>query len=114
MILTLLHWRSFAAPQYARPRHRTLSCQAPPGNGSARLLAQQQQELPNQACQGPEEKVAGAEWRELALDPRQAKIHDKLVQGTKELPPLVIGDHIMIQNQLGNKPKRWDMRGVVV
>ena len=55
-----------------------------------------------------------AEWRELALAPRQARIHDKLVQGTKELTPLVIGDHVMIQNQLGNKPKRWDKRGVVV
>ena len=55
-----------------------------------------------------------AEWRELALAPRQARIHDKLVQGTKELTPLVIGDHVMIQNQLGNKPRRWDKRGVVV
>ena len=55
-----------------------------------------------------------AEWRELALAPRQARIPDKLVQGTKELTPLVIGDHVMIQNQLGNKPKRWDKRGVVV
>ena len=55
-----------------------------------------------------------AEWRELALAPRGAKMHDKLEQGTKELPPLEIGDHVMIQNQLGNKPKRWDKRGVVV
>lgn len=57
---------------------------------------------------------AVAEWRELALAPRQAKIHDKLVQGTKELPPLMIGDPVMIQNQLGNKPKRGDKRDVVV
>ena len=55
-----------------------------------------------------------AEWRELALAPRGAKPHVKLMQGTKELPPLEIGDHVMLQNQLGNKPKSWDKRGVVV
>ena len=55
-----------------------------------------------------------ADWRELALAPRGAKLHDKLKQGTKELPPLEIGDHVMLQNKLGNKPKRWDKRGVVV
>ena len=39
-----------------------------------------------------------ADWRELALAPRGAKLHDnKLKQGTKELPPLEIGDHVMLQ-----------------
>ena len=38
----------------------------------------------------------------------------KLKQGTKKLPCLEIGDHMMLQNQLSNKPKRWDKRGVVV
>ena len=55
-----------------------------------------------------------ADWRELALAPRGIKLHDRLVQGTKELPPMVIGDHVMVQNQLGNRPNRWDRRGVVV
>ena len=55
-----------------------------------------------------------ADWRELALAPRGIKLHDKLMMGTKELPPLEIGDYVMVQNQLGNKPKRWDRRGVVV
>ena len=55
-----------------------------------------------------------ADWRELTLAPRSAKMHDRLKQWTKELPPLEIGDHIMVQNQLGDKPKRWDKRGVVV
>jgi hypothetical protein len=41
-------------------------------------------------------------------------MHAKLKQGTKELPPLEIGDHVILQNQLGNTPKRWDKRGVVV
>jgi hypothetical protein len=53
-----------------------------------------------------------ADW--LALAPRSAKMHDKLKQGTKELPPLEIGVYVMLQNRLGNKPKRWDRRGVVV
>ena len=55
-----------------------------------------------------------AEWRELALAPRGIKLHEKLKQGNKELPHLEIRDHVMLQNQLGNKPKRWDKRGVVV
>jgi hypothetical protein len=49
-----------------------------------------------------------ADWRELALTPRGAKLDNKLNQGTKELPPLEIDDHVMLQNQLGNKPKRWE------
>ena len=55
-----------------------------------------------------------AERRELALGPRYAKMHERLSQGTKELPPLKAGDHVMVQNQLGNKPKQWGKRGVVV
>ena len=55
-----------------------------------------------------------SEWRELALGPRQARMHERLKQGTKELPPLKAGDYVMIQNQLGNKPKQWGKRGVVV
>ena len=39
--------------------------------------------------------------------------HDRRKQGTNELLPREIGDHVMLQNQLGNKPKRWDKRGVV-
>ena len=38
----------------------------------------------------------------------------KLSEHTKELPDLSVGDHVMIQNQLGNNPKRWEKRGVVV
>jgi hypothetical protein len=54
-----------------------------------------------------------ADWRELALAQRLAKMHNKLKHGTKELPPLENGDHVMLQNQLGNKPKCWDKRGGV-
>ena len=39
-----------------------------------------------------------AEWREIVLAPRQERMHDRLSQGTKELPPLNTGDFVMIQN----------------
>ena len=55
-----------------------------------------------------------AEWRKLALAPRSVRIHEKLSICSKELPPLQIGDHVMNQNQLGNKPKQWDKRGVII
>ena len=53
-------------------------------------------------------------WRELALAPRSSKIHEQLDQHTKELQSLEVGDQVIVQNQLGNNPKRWDKRGVVV
>ena len=31
----------------------------------------------------------------------------------RELPSLTIGDDVQIQNQLGNRPKRWSSTGVV-
>ena len=55
-----------------------------------------------------------ANWREKALAPRSVKLHDRLSQKTKELPPLQEGDYVLLQNLLGNHPKRWDKRGVVV
>ena len=39
---------------------------------------------------------------------------ERLDQPKKELQPLEVGDQVLIQNQLGNNPKRWDKRGVVV
>ena len=33
---------------------------------------------------------------------------------THELPALVIGESLLIQNQTGNHPGRWDRTGVVV
>ena len=55
-----------------------------------------------------------AEWRELALARRGQKIHDRLSEHTRDLKPLVVGDNVMVQNLLGNNPKRWDKRGVVL
>ena len=55
-----------------------------------------------------------ADWRELALAQKSAKLHDRLSQQTKELPPLEVGDCVLIQNLLGNHPNRWDKRGVMI
>jgi len=55
-----------------------------------------------------------ADWRELALARRCKTLHDRLNEHTKDLPPLNLGDQVIIQNQLGNNPKRWDRRGVIV
>ena len=41
-----------------------------------------------------------ANWRELALAPRYAKIYERLDQCTKELQPLEVGEQVLIQNQL--------------
>lgn len=55
-----------------------------------------------------------AEWREKALAKRGTKIMDKLTEHTKELPELSVSDHVLIQNQLGNNPRRWEKRGIIV
>lgn len=39
---------------------------------------------------------------------------ERLSQHTLQLPPLVIGDHVRIQNQVGPFPNKWDKTGVVV
>lgn len=55
-----------------------------------------------------------ADWRELALAKSSSREQEKWSQGIKELPDLPIGTHVMVQNQLGNHPRRWDKRGVIV
>ena len=55
-----------------------------------------------------------AEYRELALAERASKEQERWSQKTKTLPELEIGDRVAVQNQVGNHPKRWDRRGVVV
>ena len=55
-----------------------------------------------------------AEWREKALAKRSSRDQERWSFGTKDLPPIPLGKHVLIQNQLGNQPKRWEKRGVVV
>lgn len=55
-----------------------------------------------------------AEWRELALAKRAARDKEKWTRGSRELPPLCMGQRVAVQNQSGNQPTRWDRRGIVV
>ena len=61
-----------------------------------------------------------ATWRdawkekEQALRTRYQGCQDRLSEHSKQLPPLVEGDKVMIQNQRGFKPNKWDRSGVVV
>ena len=52
--------------------------------------------------------------REEALSRRHVKCSEALSEHTLRLPPLKVGDSVIIQNQLGNHPRRWDKTGIVV
>ena len=55
-----------------------------------------------------------AEHREQALMKRSTKNQENLSTKVKEHSPLAVGEHVMIQNQVGNSPTRWNKQGVVV
>ena len=57
---------------------------------------------------------AVTEHREATLRHRHAKSLDTWSEHSRRLPPLRIGDHVLIQNQAGNYPNKWDKTGVVV
>ena len=40
--------------------------------------------------------------------------NERWTEHTRSLPPLSMGDHIRVQNQIGNHPTRWDKTGVVI
>lgn len=52
--------------------------------------------------------------REEALRNRHIKAAERWSKHTKQLPPLVVGDQVRIQNQIGNYPRRWDKTGQVI
>ena len=52
--------------------------------------------------------------REKALSLRHAREQEKWSAHTRPLPPLSAGDHVYLQNLVGNHPKRWERTGVVV
>ena len=52
--------------------------------------------------------------REKALRDRHLRIHERLTEHTRHLQPLVVGDHVRIQNQTGPFPNKWDKTGLVV
>ena len=52
--------------------------------------------------------------QEHALRHRLGKVVDKLEAKAHDLPALELSDHVRVQNQGGNSPRRWDRSGVVV
>ena len=52
--------------------------------------------------------------REKALAKRHSKEHEKWSEHTKILQPLQVGDHVYIQNLVGNHPRKWERTGVVI
>ena len=54
------------------------------------------------------------EQRELALAKRYARQEEVWSEHTKTLAELPVGAVVSVQNQAGNKPKRWDRTGTVV
>jgi hypothetical protein len=52
--------------------------------------------------------------REMALARRHSREHERWNEHTHRLPPLQVGDHVYIQNLVGNYPRRWERTGTVV
>ena len=55
-----------------------------------------------------------ADAREKALGQRSMMAEKQWSEHTRPLPTLRVGDSVMVQNQSGNHPLRWDRRGKVV
>ena len=45
---------------------------------------------------------------------RHLRAREALTEHTKLFPPLSLGSKVLIQNQTGNNPRRWDKTGVIV
>ena len=52
--------------------------------------------------------------RELALARRHSRDHERWNEHTHRLPPLQVGDHVYLQNLVGDHPRRWERTGTVV
>ena len=46
--------------------------------------------------------------REEALRNCHMRAAERWTQHTKQLPPLCVGDHLCVQNQIGPHPLKWD------
>ena len=59
-------------------------------------------------------------WRELmdhrekAMAKRHSLGHEQWSEHVRKLPDLKIGDHVYVQNQNGNNPRRWERTGLIV
>merc|ERR1711888_428119 len=54
------------------------------------------------------------EYREKAMAERHNAHHEAWSEHTKKLVPLEVGMKVFVQNQVGNKPRRWDKTGTIV
>ncbi len=52
--------------------------------------------------------------REKAMAIRHSREREKWSEHTRELKPLDIGNHVYVQNLVGNNPLRWERTGVVI
>ena len=52
--------------------------------------------------------------RENALRKRHFQCEERLSMHTRKLTPLIVGDHVRDQNQVGNQPRKWDRTGRVI
>ena len=52
--------------------------------------------------------------REEVLRNRHIKTAEHLSEHTRHLTPLVIRDHVRIQNQAGPQPTKWDKTGIAI
>lgn len=52
--------------------------------------------------------------REEALRNRHMRDAERLTLYTRRLLPLVVGDHVRIQNQVGPNPLKWDKTGTII
>ena len=54
------------------------------------------------------------EDRERAFAKKLYNDGTRLSIGTRKMPPLAIGDKVIVQNQTGRAPNKWDKSGVIV
>ncbi|KAK3769866.1 hypothetical protein RRG08_036914 [Elysia crispata] len=52
-------------------------------------------------------------FREQALARRHSREHEKWSDHTRMLPPLKVGDHVYVQNLVGDHSKNWERSGVI-
>lgn len=52
--------------------------------------------------------------REQGLRYRHMGMAERLLEHTRHLPPLKVGDHVRIQNQVGHYNRKWDKTRVIV
>ena len=45
---------------------------------------------------------------------RHSREREKWSEHTRELKPLDVGDHVYVQNVVGNNPRKWERTGIVV